>query len=156
MPGWKKILCPIDFSETSREAMVEGLEIAKRHGAQLFLLHVLEERWPTSRGDLLTPPDLLAKMTEGAERDLMAWKAVAEQIAPGRVVTEMVGGHPATEILRVAREGDFDLIVMGTHGRRGLRRLVVGSVADEVSRTAPCSVTVVRPKLGGEFDVAPD
>jgi universal stress protein A len=156
MAGWKKILCPVDFSETSRVAMVEALEIAKRHGAQLFLLHVLEERWPSPRGDLLPPPDLAAKLNEGAQRDLAAWKAVAEQIAPGRVVTQLVGGHPATEILRLAREGDFDLIVMGTHGRRGLRRLVVGSMADEVSRGAPCSVTVVRPKMGGEFDVAPD
>jgi nucleotide-binding universal stress UspA family protein len=156
MPGWNKILCPIDFSETARVAMIEGLEIAKRHGAQLFLLHVLEERWPAGRGDLLTPPELAAKFTDTANRDMAAWKQVADQIAPGRVVTQIASGHAATEILRVARQGDFDLIVMGTHGRRGLRRLVVGSVADEISRSAPCSVTVVRPKMGGEFDVAPD
>lgn len=156
MPAWKKILCPVDFSESSRLAMLEALEVAKQHGAQLFLLHVLEERWPVSRADVLAPPEFLARLSEGAQRDLAAWKAVAEQIAPGRVVTEMVGGHPATEILRVAREGDFDLVVIGTHGRRGMRRFVVGSVADEVARTAPCSVVVVRPKARGDFEAAPD
>ena len=56
----------------------------------------------------------------------------------------------------MAREGDFDLVVIGTHGRRGMRRFVVGSVADEVARSAPCSVEVVRSKARGEFEVAPD
>jgi universal stress protein A len=156
MPAWKKILCPIDFSDTSREALLEAAETAVRRGAQLFLLHVLEERWPHGRTDLLAPPEYLAQMTEGAQRDLAAWKEVALQIAPGRVVTEMVRGHAATQILRTAREGNFDAIIMGTHGRRGLRRLVVGSVADEVARAAPCSVVVVRPKIGDEFEVEPD
>lgn len=156
MPAWRKILCPIDFSEYSRLAMLEALEVAKHHGAQLFLFHVLEERWPVSRADILAPPEFLTRLSEGAQRDLAAWKAVAEELAPGRVVTEMVGGHPATEILRAAREGDFDLVVIGTHGRRGLRRYVVGSVADEVARSAPCSVVVVRSKTGRDFDVAPD
>ena len=132
MPGWSKILCPVDFSETSRVAMIEALEIAKRHGAQLFLLHVLEERWPSTRGDLLTPPDVAAKLTEGANRDMAAWKQVADQIAPGRVITQIVSGHAATEILRVAREGDFDLIVMGTHGRTGTDAFWSGSVAPQV------------------------
>ena len=83
-------------------------------------------------------------------------KEVADQVAPGRVLTEMVSGHPATEILRMAHEGDFDVIVLGTHGRRGLRRLMMGSVAAEVARTAPCSVVVVRPRSRGEFEVVPD
>lgn len=156
MPAWKKILCPIDFSETSRMAMLEAVELAKKHEAQVFLLHVLEERWPVAHGDLLAPPEYLARRNEGAAQEMAAWKEVAVQIAPGRVLTEMVGGHPATEILRIAREGDFDVIVLGTHGRRGLRRLMMGSVAAEVARTAPCSVVVVRPRNRGEFEVVPD
>ncbi len=156
MPAWRKILCPIDFSEHSRLAMLEAAAITRRVGAQLFLLHVLEERRPVSRADVLAPPEFLARLSEGAQRDLAAWKSVAEELAPGRVITEMVGGHPATEILRVAREGDFDLVVIGTHGRRGLRRFVIGSVAAEVARSASCSVEVVRSKARGEFEVAPD
>ncbi len=153
---WKKILCPIDFSETARQAMVEGLELAKRSGGQVLLLHVLEEHWLLSRGELLAPPELLDRAAQGARRDLTVWKRVAEEIAPGRVVTEIVSGHPATEILRVAREGAFDAVVMGTHGRRGLRKFVIGSVADEVARAARCSVVVVRKRSDGDFDVRPD
>jgi nucleotide-binding universal stress UspA family protein len=155
MPGWKRILCPIDFSAISRLGMHEALEIAKRHGAQVYLMHVLEEPRPSSHGDPLAPPELLHRFGEAARADLEAWKKEAELIAPGRVITEMIGGRPATEIARVAQEGGFDLVVMGTHGRRGLRRLLVGSVTEELVRTAPCSVLVVRPNPD-EFDVRPD
>jgi nucleotide-binding universal stress UspA family protein len=145
MPGWKKILCPIDFSDTSRAAMLQALEIAKRENAQVLLLHVLETPLMASHGELLTPPEMFAGRPEEAQTKLMAWKTDAESIAPGRVITEMLGGAPGNEIPRVAREGGFDLVVMGTHGRRGLRRLALGSVAEVVARTAPCPVLVHRP-----------
>lgn len=154
MPGWKRILCPVDFSETSRRGMHEALEIAKRHGAQVYLLHVLEEPWPAMHGDPLAPPEFLQRIGEKARADLIAWGKEAELIAPGKSTTEMIGGHPGSEIARVAREGGFDLVVMGTHGRRGLRRLLLGSTAEELVRTAPCSVLVVRP--ADEFAVRPD
>ncbi len=155
MAGWTKILCPIDFSDTSRWGMQEALEIARRHGAVVHLLHVLEEPWPGARGDPIAPHEFLNRARESAGADLAAWKKEAEELAPGKVVAELLGGHPATEIARVARGGEFDLVVMGTHGRRGLRRLVVGSVTEEVIRSAPCSVLVVRPRRD-EFRVQPD
>jgi nucleotide-binding universal stress UspA family protein len=155
MPGWKKILCPIDFSATSRIAMHEALELAKRHGAEVYLLHVLEDPRPAIRGELLTPPEFMTRLRETAREDLASWKSEADEIAPGKTITEMIGGHAATEIARVARESDFDLVVMGTHGRRGLRRLFIGSVTGEIVRTAPCSVLVVRPGRH-EFEVQPD
>jgi universal stress protein A len=145
MPGWKKVLCPIDFSETSRHGMMEALEIGRRHGARVRLLHVLEEPWATSQVALLAPPEAVGRYRESVLTDLAAWKKIADDIAPGCAVSELLTGHPATEIVRVARENGMDLIVMGTHGRRGIRRLLMGSVADEVVRSAPCSVLVVRP-----------
>ena len=155
MPGWTKILCPIDFSDNSRRGMHEALEIAKAHGARVYLLHVLEEPWPATRGDPIAPPEFLHRLNERVQADLATWKKDADAIAPGKVITEMIGGHPATEIVRVAREGGFDLVVMGTHGRRGLRRLFIGSVTEEVIRTAPCSVLAVRPR-SDDFQVQPD
>ncbi|HSB18971.1 MAG TPA: universal stress protein [Anaeromyxobacteraceae bacterium] len=154
MPGWTKILCPIDFSDNSRRGMHEALEIAKAHGARVYLLHVLEEPWPGTRGDPIAPPEFLHRLNERVQADLATWKKDADAIAPGKVITEMIGGHPATEIVRVAREGGFDLVVMGTHGRRGLRRLFIGSVTEEVIRTAPCSVLAVRPR--DDFQIQPD
>lgn len=155
MPGWKKILCPVDFSETSRGAMLQALEIAKRENAQVMLLHVLETPVMASHGELMTPPEMFAAHPGDAQNRLAAWKADAESIAPGRVVTEMLGGAPGSEIPRVAREGTFDLIVMGTHGRRGLRRLALGSVAEAVTRVSPCPVLIHRPKHD-EFTIYPD
>ncbi len=64
-----------------------------------------------------------------------------------------MAGDPATEIIRFVQRGAFDLVVMGTHGRTGLRRLVIGSVAEKVIRHAPCSVLVVRPL---QFNIEPD
>lgn len=156
MPGWKKILCPVDFSDTSRVALNEALELAQRNDAMVVLLHVLEDPAGSSRGDLLSPPEMFEGLTRAAQSELAAWKADAEKVRPGRVVAEMVGGRPATEAVRVAAEGGFDLVVLGTHGRRGLRRLALGSVAEETVRTAPCPVLVVRPRPGGLFQVEPD
>ena len=155
MAGWTKILCPIDFSESSRRGMEEALGIARSGGGVVYLLHVFEESWPGTRGDPIVPPGLVHAAGERARAELMAWKIDAEKLAPGKVVTEMLGGHPATEIARVARENGFDLVVMGTHGRRGLRRLFVGSVTEEVIRIAPCSVLAVRPRTD-YFRVDPD
>lgn len=156
MAGWTKILCPIDFSESSHRGMLEALEIAGRTGAVVYLLHVFEESWPSTRGDPIAPPEVVHTASARARADLMAWKLEAENLAPGKVVSEMLGGHPATEIARVAREGGFGLVVMGTHGRRGLRRLFVGSVTEEVIRIAPCSVLAVRPRTDDLFQVQPD
>ena len=155
MAGWKRILCPVDFSDSSRHGLLEALEIARRYAGKVVLLHVLEQGWSMARADLLAPPEFVNRLRESAASDLATWRKVADEIAPGLTVTEMIGGHPATEIARVAKEGGFDLIVMGTHGRRGLRRLVLGSVAEEVVRSAPCSVLTVRNRHD-TFEVKPD
>ena len=150
---WTKICCPVDFSETSWEALLQAAELAARGQAKVVILHVFDPVAGASGDALIATPDLQDQLVRDAEQKLARFRAEAERIAPGHVVAESVAGEAATEIVRFVQRGVFDLIVMGTHGRTGLRRLVVGSVTERVVRTAPCSVLVVRPM---QFAVEPD
>ncbi len=78
------------------------------------------------------------------ERKLAQWKAKAEDISGGTVSSQLIEGTAGKEIVRFAREGGLDLIVVGTHGRTGVRHLVLGSVAERVVREAHCPVLVAR------------
>ena len=145
MASWTKICCPIDFSETSRVALEEASELARRYQGELALLHVFEP--PVATSDLMVaPPGMFEQTAKDLERKLELWKGEAEQRGAKAVRALVVTGAAATETVRFAREGGYDLVVMGTHGRRGLRHLVLGSVAERVVREAPCAVLVVRPR----------
>ncbi len=139
MAEWKKICCAVDFSEPSRLAMAEASDLARRLQSDLTLLHVYDVRAPS-------PELLLSKFEKAAsemEREMSGWKGEAERIV-GRPVRSMIlTGNAASEILRYAREGSFDLVVMATHGHSGLKRLVLGSVAERVVREASCKVLVI-------------
>jgi nucleotide-binding universal stress UspA family protein len=138
----KRILVPFDFSAHSTAAVDYAALLAARLGASLRLLHVYD------------PPDSLAGIVPGtsvreeedsarrvAERELQRLQLrIGDAVA---VDTAVVAGAPVAEILRHA-EGGFDLIVMGTHGRSGLRRLLLGSVTEEVLRRAKVPVLVVH------------
>ena len=148
MPIWKKILCAIDFSPPSRDALLRAAELAASSNAELLLLHVQEI--PAVRaglGMMSSPPEAPYETALGE-----AWKqlehsgADAEAIAKARVPVQMVRGPAPDEIVRVARENQVELIVIGTHGRTGVKRAVLGSVAELVVRRAHCSVLVVRPE----------
>ena len=138
MPEWRKICCPVDFSGPSRLAMDSAADAARRWDADLTLLHV----HPPGAGDAGSGP---SGTLREAEATLASWRGEAEFLAGKRVHSAMVQGQPAPEILRFAGEGRFHLIVMGTHGLTGLRRLVLGSVAERVLHQASCSVLVIRP-----------
>ena len=145
MASWTKICCPIDFSETSRVALEEAAELASRYQAELTLLHVFEP--PAPAADLVVmPPEAFEQTAKDLERKLELWRAEAERRGAKGVRALVVTGAAATETVRLVREGGHDLVVMGTHGRRGLRHLVLGSVAERVVREAPCAVLVVRPR----------
>ncbi len=145
MATWTKICCPIDFSETSRAALEEAAELARRYEAEMALLHVFEP--PAATSDLMvTPPEMFEQTAKELERKLELWRSEAERRGAKAVRSLVVTGAAATEVVRFAREGGYDLVVMGTHGRRGLRHLVLGSVAERVVREAPCAVLVVRPR----------
>ena len=135
----KTILYPTDFSEHSGYAFELACALARDYGARLIVLHVAE---PPSLvyGEGLLPPDpevLFQKAREQLNR-------LRVPDANVRAERRFETGDPTSEILRVAREVPADLIVMGTHGRTGMGRLLMGSVTEQVSRQAPCPVLTVK------------
>jgi nucleotide-binding universal stress UspA family protein len=143
----RRILYPTDFSSYSNQAYFHAVALAENHGASLTVLYVYN-------------PAAIS-MEEG-ERDY--WREQLEQIRPIdpsiSVRHVLLEGDPATEIVHYARDAAIDLIVMGTHGRTGLERLLMGSVAEKVMRDANCSVLVVKLPRGipaterGDVEVA--
>jgi nucleotide-binding universal stress UspA family protein len=130
----RKILVPIDWSETSNRAFHLACSLARDHGAELVLLHVVPLAVMTTGP---APGDYLDHMREELTRT-----AATE---PGICVQPLVlEGDPARAILEVARETHCNAIVMGTHGRTGLGHLLMGSVAEQVVRNAPCAVLTVK------------
>lgn len=141
---FKKILCAVDFSDPSRNAMRAAAELARSAQATLVLMHVWQPPlWTTDYGIEL-PNDALQEARGVEESTLAAWRAEARQLGVGEVTTKLVRGVPWDEIVGAARDDKaIDLIVLGTHGRTGLRRALIGSVAERVVRHAPCTAMVV-------------
>lgn len=139
MLPFKVILHPTDFSDASEHGRCMAYEMARDYGAHLILLHVVEP--PLYYGELgmsfAAPGDSV-----GEEREKLA--ALVEPGSPVEVESLTVEGMAANEILRVATERHCDLIILGSHGRTGIGRVMMGSVAEEISRKAPCPVMIVR------------
>jgi nucleotide-binding universal stress UspA family protein len=144
MSEWKKIGCAVDFSDPSRVALEEAVEQARRTGAELVVIHVYVPP-PTNPADVIVSPAEVTRMAaDEMDRTLEAWRADAETRL-GRVVgVKVLFGDPAGEIVRWARDHGSDLLVLGTHGRTGLRRFILGSVAERALREAPGPVLVSR------------
>ena len=143
----KKILCPTDLSDECRPALAMACEWAKRFGAELHLVHVVDGL--TNPYPYLGPPFNEAAAWETMIRQkahaaLGAWPLPAgfESL---KIVRELRSGSPIVNIVEYAKATGTDLIVMGTHGRSGLSHLLLGSVAENVVRHATCSVLTVRP-----------
>jgi universal stress protein A len=144
MAEWKKILCAIDFSDLSRVALADAAALARRLDAELALVHVYEPPPPVALDVVVPTEGLFESASAELEGRLEAWTSDAQMLA-GRPVRSIVRvGIPATEIVHCATEDGVDLIVLGTHGRSGLKRLVLGSVAERVLREAHCPVLVVH------------
>ncbi len=144
---WKRICCPIDFSDASRAAMEVAGDLARRCGADLVLLHAYPVPGYTfPDGSVVASPKMMQELADQAEKHLAAWRADAERIvgAP-RVSVEKAVGEPAAEILAFAKGAGVDLLVLGTHGRTGLEHALMGSVAERVVRRSRCPVLTVRP-----------
>lgn len=144
MLEWNRICCGTDFSTASRLAMIRAAELARRLGGELELVHVYAPAPLGATDMLVTPADVAAMGVVELENTIAGWRSEAERLVGRSVRSTVVQGEPAFEIVRLARERPFDLVVVGTHGRKGLKRLVVGSVAERIVREAPCSVVVVR------------
>jgi len=133
------ILHPTDFSDHSAFALPLACALARDHGARLVLLHVAP-RPVIVYGEGVIPP-LADDYPERLREELHQLQVPDPSIPVDRQFRE---GDPVTEILAVAEDTNADLIVMGTHGRTGLERLLMGSVAEQVMRKAPCPVLTVR------------
>jgi nucleotide-binding universal stress UspA family protein len=141
----KKILVPTDFSTGAKTALKQAMALARPLGAQLTVLNVFplpNYILPDGTVFLAEAPTLAQIATRAtAALDELKKSLSAEGLS---VHVEAVAGAPADEIVRLAKEGGFDMIVMGTHGRTGLAHLLIGSVAERVVRLSPCPVLTVR------------
>jgi nucleotide-binding universal stress UspA family protein len=140
----RKILYATDFSPYSNVAYFHAIALAEGHGARLAIVHVFS---PASFRPVVIE-GAISPVEIGDREEREHWRGQLEQIRPvnPNIAVEhvLLEGDPAREIIDYAAEADIDLIVMGTHGRTGLERLLMGSVAEKVLRGAPCSVLVVK------------
>jgi nucleotide-binding universal stress UspA family protein len=148
MKQFRRILHPTDFSRASGPAFARALDLAEQNRAELLLVHVLTPPAPLYTEGYVSPQYYEALETEarrGAQTRLSALLAKARK-AKARVRSLLLLGIPHDQITRAARSQRADLIVMGTHGRSGLSKFFIGSVAERVVRLAPCPVLTVRGK----------
>ncbi|MBX3414309.1 MAG: universal stress protein [Pirellulales bacterium] len=143
----KKILFPTDFSTSSDAGLREATALARESGALLLIVHVEEP--PTAYGG----GEMYYGVPDPNNEQIVAMlKAVTPNAPDVRYEHRLIVGDPAAEIVRLAEEEGVDLIVLGTHGRTGLRRLLMGSVAEAIVRRANCRVLTVKPPPEGAPD----
>lgn len=148
---FKKILVPVDFSAPSNLALDTAVALAKECDASLTLVHVYEPlAIAVPEGYQLFSEEQLNQMFAEFQRELAEQRRRAELAGAPRVDTELLHGFAVSEIQNYAQQCHFDLIVMGTHGRRGLSHAFLGSVAERVVRLAPCPVLTVRAPRAAE------
>jgi universal stress protein A len=146
MTSFGKILVPVDFSTHSFRAVRLAAELARRFEGSVEIVHIFDPvAYPLPDGHyvLFTQPQL-EQMFAQFDQALAACKRAALEAGAPQVDTHVRQGICASEICAIAGDGNFDVIVMGTHGRRGLEHLLLGSVAERVLRQAPCPVLTVR------------
>lgn len=142
----RRILHATDFSPASRPALQLARELAKAFKAELVLFHAAEVAVPIGTGEGYVPPSVLEDIWKGArEQAERNMKRLAEKAQAGgvRVTTLIAEGPPAAAIVQAAKRRRAGLIVIGTHGRTGIKRFLLGSVAERVVRTAAHPVLTV-------------
>ena len=147
----RTILLPTDFSDCARHAVPYAARLARLVGARVLCLHVVEPVVPavgwTPIAEPLPVADVGEQLEDSAARELPRFAGCEE--FEGLVVEDLIArGEAASEIVRVAGERGADLIVISSHGRTGLGRIIFGSTAESVVRHAPCPVLVVKPQEG--------
>lgn len=136
----KEILVPVDFTECTEKALFYALPFARQFGATVTLLHVIEQPFvPAAEFGMVVQVDVSVE----AMRELEKLRArVAKQVRCRSMIRQ---GGAEYEIVNAAKELDCDLIILGTHGRTGMDRLLLGSTVEKVVRKAGCPLFVVRP-----------
>lgn len=146
MKGFRRILYATDFSNASRPAFAKAIEVARANRAELLIAHVLPSVGPLGAEGYVTPrmyEEMETAIRRGAEKRL---NSLLERARKARVRHKglLLRGLPHEEISSAAKSKKADLVVVGTHGRTGMARVFLGSVAARVISAAPCPVLVVR------------
>lgn len=144
----RSILLPTDFSDCGNYALRYATSLARTFDATIICIHVIEPMVPTVGYSGMTEPlpiaDITDQLEDSAERELP--KLAAYKECEGLQVEEVIAhGEAASEIVRAAKDRNVDLIVVSSHGRTGLGRILFGSTAEAVVRHASCPVLVVKP-----------
>lgn len=139
----RRILVPVDFSEASETAVLHAKEIAQTYGAEIHLLHVIEEVVYPSAYGVEMPPISSEEVTARLEQSL--GNMAREGIGYEHVQISVTVGYAPLTILDYVEDNEMDLLVIATHGRSGLDRVLLGSVAERVLRQSPIPVFVVKP-----------
>jgi nucleotide-binding universal stress UspA family protein len=141
--SFKRIVVATDFSETSHRALELGLEIAQKFDAELILVHSWEAPSYSYGGGVFLPVDLVTPIEQAAVAQLER-ALTALQLRMPRATSMLRTGPAWEEVLAAAAQLQADLLVLGTHGRRGMSRALLGSVAEKVVRIAPIPVLTVH------------
>jgi len=141
----KSILFPTDFSEGSAEALKYAVEFANRYGAKLYVLHVIYDVAKASGWYVphVSMDAIYKEIQEGAKKELDNF-GVNELGGLKNIERIVLTGVPYQEIMNCAVKNKIDMIIIGTHGRTGIDRILFGSTAAQVVRNAPCPVLTVR------------
>lgn len=149
-PDFPCILVTTDFSELGNTALPVAFRMAAQMGHKIVLAHVIEEAYPSPLYAHYYPtpsPDERERLRKAATAEFERLVPKDAQKIPREIQLGL--GTPAAEICRIAKESKASLVVMSSHGRRGVKHLVLGSVAERVVRQAPCSVLVLRAPEAG-------
>lgn len=155
----ERILFPTDFSDLCKTAEKSACDLASQFGAELHVLHIVSDlllTMPQKAAGLVISPDILADIVNSADEEIQKIPP-ADCASQMRVVRTVRVGSTYDTIVQYAKDNAIDMIVIGTHGRTGLRHVLLGSVAERVVQHAPCSVLTVRAdsRIQNSLDAAP-
>ena len=146
MPDYNHILAAVDFSVAAEAIGKRALDLSRRYDCQVTLIHVVDYLLPLGYADDFTPsPVLMIDENELLEQSQRSLRTFAQKTGLEGARRQVLPGSPRQEIIRFARDHGVDLIVIGSHGRHGLDRLL-GSTARSILNDAPCDVLAVRIK----------
>jgi universal stress protein A len=147
----KRVLAPVDFSESSRKAFHYAYHFARQFQAELMLLHIIVSDSDPAKKRSAKEDKAYAAFHEATARRLSEWRnEITSEVSVKAVIRE--GTSAPQAIIEAGRDSNSDLIVIGNHGRSGLAAVFIGSTAERVVRHAPCPVLVIRER-GKDFIV---
>jgi universal stress protein A len=144
MSAYQRVLIAIDFSPTCKQVLGRGIEVAKQNQSEVFLVHVVEYLPPIDFGyEPIIVPDWYSNEEEIVKQAEKSLKQLANEHSINEQNSIVLTGTPKNEISQFAGDKQVDLIVIGSHGRHGIQRLL-GSTANPVLHSAQCDVLAVR------------